>query len=105
MVHYFDQYYTDTGKPAAGATVSVKIAGTTIPAVLFSDDGVTPKSNPFTANALGQLDFYVADGHYDITLTGANITPYTFFNKEIASLFTAADPQSGGFWGVTIVPT
>lgn len=39
-------------------------------AAIFSDDGVTPKSNPFTNDSDSEFNFYAANGRYDIELTG-----------------------------------
>ena len=39
-----------TGAPASGATITVTDAVSAVPASLYSDDGVTPKANPFTAD-------------------------------------------------------
>jgi hypothetical protein len=63
--HYIDTVQTDRGLPANGATVRVYLTGTTNNATLYSDNGVTPKTNPLTCDSTGQFDFYVADGRYD----------------------------------------
>lgn len=60
----------ETGVPAGGATVGVKIQGTDTLATLFSDDGVTPMANPTTADATtGIFAFYAANGRYAVTVT------------------------------------
>lgn len=51
-------------------TVTVTLHGTTTLASLFSDNGVTPLANPFTANTDGSYQFYAADGNYDATMSG-----------------------------------
>src|SRR5262245_43988000 len=93
MQHYSSQVLTDLGKPAGGATVTVKLPGTNTNATIYSDDGVTVKSNPFTTNNLGQLDFYAASAKYDITVTGTQITTYTLANQVVFDPFeqNAAD--------------
>jgi len=119
MQHYSSQVFTDIGKPAGGATITVRPAGSSTNATIYSDDGVTVKSNPFQANNLGQIDFYAASGKYDITVTGASITTYTLPNQVVFDPFesNAADlpvvttgnvPMNsvgvGGFIGVQIWP-
>ncbi len=93
MQHYSSQALTDIGMPAAGATVTVKLAGSNTNATIYSDDGITVKSNPFVSNNLGQFDFYTASGKYDITVTGTQITTYTLPNQVVFDPFeqTAAD--------------
>lgn len=93
MQHYSSQAFTDIAKPAGGATIAVKIAGTNNNATIYSDDGITQKSNPFNANAFGQFDFYAASGKYDITISGTQITTYTLPNQVLFDPFeqTAAD--------------
>lgn len=67
-----------TGAPAPNATITVRNAGTATLSSLFSDNGVTVKANPFTADSSGYWFFYAANGRYDITLSGGGIvSPYT----------------------------
>jgi len=111
MQHYSSQAFTDIAKPAGGATIAVKIAGTNNNATIYSDDGVTVKSNPFSTNNLGQFDFYVASGKYDITISGTQITTYTLPNQVLFDPFEQSAGDSplsgvvplniadqGGFW-------
>lgn len=74
MKHYFDVVLGPKG-PIALANVSVFVGGTGLstPASIFSDNGVTSKLNPFQTDSLGNFDFYVADGSYDITFSAGNI--------------------------------
>jgi hypothetical protein len=59
-------------------TITVYQTGTTTPAVLYSDNGITPLANPFTANQYGFWAFYATNGVYDIQLSGGGIaTPFT----------------------------
>src|SRR5688572_17121228 len=65
-------------KVYTSVTVTVKIAGTSTMATLFSDNAGTPKGNPFTSGASdGFWFFYVANGRYDITFSGSGITTHT----------------------------
>jgi len=55
------------GLPIPGATISVKLAGTSTDADLLQNRaGSVSKSNPFTANAEGFARFYCEPGRYDI---------------------------------------
>jgi hypothetical protein len=87
MQHYSSQAFTDIGKPAGGASIAVKLAGTSTNATIYSDDGVTVKSNPFVTNSLGQFDFYAASGKYDITVSGTQITTFTLANQVVFDPF------------------
>lgn len=60
------------------ATVTVYDAGTSNLSTIYSDNGVTPKANPFTASATGYFFFYAANGRYDVTFSGGSISsPFT----------------------------
>jgi len=76
-----------TGAPAPNATVTVYYpSGTLTLASIYSDDGVTPKANPFTADADGYFSFYAAAGDYDVRLSGGGIvTPYTWGDITIGA--------------------
>jgi hypothetical protein len=63
--------------PLGNATVDVFITGTTTRASLYSDNGVTAKSNPFTSTATGAVAFYAPDDRYDIVVTKAGFSPVT----------------------------
>jgi hypothetical protein len=59
-----------TGVPAGSATVEVRDFGTDALSTLYSDNGVTPKANPFTAAAdTGIYGWYAANGRYTETIT------------------------------------
>ena len=66
-----------TGAPAPNATITVYESGTPTLASIYSDDGVTPQSNPFTSSSVGLFYFYAANGLYDVQVSGAGITTYT----------------------------
>lgn len=84
-------------QPAIGATVQVLIFASQLPATLFSDDGITPKSNPTFTDNTGRFDFYVADGRYTLIVTGTGFAPFTANNVEIADL-TEADTTDDSPW-------
>jgi hypothetical protein len=78
----------------ANATVTVYVTGTLTLAPLFVDDGITPGSNPVFTNNLGVFNFYVADGRYDIQVSGPNISTFVQKNVEISDV-TEAGPGTG----------
>jgi len=55
-------------------------------ASIYSDDGITLTSNPLTTNALGKFDFYVADGRYDLNISGTGFPAVMLTNIEIADI-------------------
>lgn len=60
----------------SGCTVYVTVTGQpTNPATLYSDDSGHSLSNPFTAAASGLWQFYVADGRWDVTVSGGTPAP------------------------------
>jgi hypothetical protein len=67
--HYSNVAQDQNGHAVVGASVTVYRAGTTNLATLYSDNGLTPKSNPFTTALDGIYDFYAPDGLYDIKLS------------------------------------
>jgi hypothetical protein len=98
MTRFEGQVLTQIGTPLSGTTVTVRVAnvgapGTGALATLYSDNGVTPTTNPVTADSNARYWFYIADGKYDITFSGTGITTYTRGNIEIADLTSA---NSGG---------
>lgn len=60
-------------------TVTVTIVGTGGDATLYSDNTGDSLGNPFTADSQGHWFFYVANGRYNVTISGGGIaSPYTF---------------------------
>lgn len=54
------------------ATVTVYLAGTTTPATIYSTNTGTAKTNPFlSAASTGRIEFYAADGRYDLRVDKA----------------------------------
>ena len=62
--------------PLSSASVTVYHAGTTTAASIFSDDGVTPTSNPLTTAEDGSFEFYAANGKYDILIEKSPYKPH-----------------------------
>lgn len=92
MKHFADVVLNSGGTPVKSALVSVFLAGTQTPASIFSDDGITATSNPVVTDASGRFDFYVADGRYDLSVSGVNITTYLLKDIEI---FDATEKATG----------
>lgn len=87
MEHYTDSLQSETGKAIGGASVAVYLSGTSTLATIYSDNGVTAKTNPFTTNVIdGTFDFYAANGVYDLVFRHAEHTFNDLRTKRI-SLF------------------
>lgn len=59
-----------TGAPVPNATITVFDQGTLNLSTIFADILLTPKANPFTADANGYWFFYAVNGRYDLQLSG-----------------------------------
>lgn len=92
-----------SGAPAPSCTVTVYLAGTLTLASLFSDNGVTPKANPTTADANGYWFFYAVNGRYDVVFSGGGIpSPYTLADVLILDTVGGAFISSlNGLTGAT----
>jgi hypothetical protein len=73
----------------------------TVLAPIFSDDGITPKPNPTITDALGRFDFFVADGRYNLQVSGAGLATTTQQNVEISDI-TESQP-SDSTWATAIL--
>lgn len=77
------------------STITVYDTGTLNLASIFSDDGITPKANPFTCDSTGYFFFFAANGEYDLTFSGTGISaPFTL------SQVLLNDPGSGGITSI-----
>jgi hypothetical protein len=70
MQRYYDTVTDQRGNALAGARVAVQSGGTNV--AIYSDDGVTLKTNPMTTDASGGFSFYAANGTYDLVVTSAS---------------------------------
>lgn len=90
-----DQY----GRAIGGATVSVYNSSTATLATIYSDNGVTPKSNPFLTDALdGRFNFYAANGVYDIVYVYPGVTFDPSHTQRI-SVIDGSELSAGGGGG------
>lgn len=99
MEHYTHPLQNEHGKAIGNATVTVYNAGTAVKATIYSDNGVTTKANPFQSNTFtGLVDFYAANGVYDLVFSKPG---YTFTSASTAriALFDVNDFSGGGGGG------
>ena len=92
------QKYNNTVQNLAGDAIKGAIVNVTTlagaPATTYSDEGITPLSS-ITTDTHGLFSFYVANGTYNIAVSGTGITPYaikavTIFDPKDA-LFSLVD--------------
>ena len=89
------------------ATCTVYLAGTSILATLYSDDGITSLANPFIASPIGQISFYAADGRYDLNVFKSGYVPVTISNIELIDVTAPSGSNSVGYLpaGINAVST
>lgn len=75
MDHFKDVIRDDFGNVRSNVTVTVLEAGTTSVAQIFSDNGVTTKTNPFLSGTKGEVSFYYA-GRVDLKLDDGSTIVY-----------------------------
>lgn len=88
MKHYTDSVTNLKGEPLPRVLVRVTVAavppGSGDPAELYADnEKKIPAPNPVSTDARGQYNFYVADGRYDLSYSGAGIAPLVIADVEI----------------------
>lgn len=95
MEHYINVLQDRQGNAIGGVSVYVYTAGTTTPAAIFSDNGVTGKANPFLSDSDGSYDFYAANGVFDFHFVRSG---YTFVDADYRriALFDVNDGGGGG---------
>jgi len=84
MKRHTDVVINQFQQVVSGASVTVKLAGTNTLANIYSDDGITPTTNPTLTDAFGRFFFYVADGRYDLVITKGTIYNYTLLDQEVS---------------------
>lgn len=89
MQKYIDAVLTSSGTPAAGASVSVTVTATGLPATIYSDNGATViAGSTVTADASGEYAFYADNGRYTLTISYAG---YVAEVRTDVVLFDPAD--------------
>lgn len=101
MQHIYDVIISKTtGLPLSGINVQVNVqnavAGSGALATLYSDNGVTPTSNPVSTGTNGEFNFYVEDGRYDVTISGTGYTTVIHADVELGDFLTGFLPASTG---------
>jgi hypothetical protein len=87
----------DNGRPVTGASCSVYSTNTTSLANLYSpsaasDTPTTAIANPVITGSDGLVSFAAADGDYDVSITGSNITTQSFPRINFFDSTTAGIP-------------
>lgn len=102
MQKYQDSIVNPDGTALQGVTVRVQTYPGAVDATIYSDDGVTTKTNPMTTDSLGSFSFYAADGRYQLVISGPGITPRTVADIllgdehfETSGTFTFTDATGG----------
>ena len=91
MEHFSNVAQDQNGRAIVGATITIYNANTTTLSQIYSDNGVTLKSNPFTTGLDGVYDFYAADGLYDIKITKTGY-PATYWDATKLKGMALFDP-------------
>lgn len=111
MRRYNNSVITATGTAVAGALVVVKAAatppGTGVLATIYSDDGITPTTNPLIADAFGRFGFNAPNGRYDLVVSGPNLVTFVMAGEEITDFleFQAGKDQQPSTGAIVSVPT
>lgn len=78
MKKYFDSVQDRAGNALQGASVAVLNYPALTPATIFTGNGVgLIAGNVLTTDVRGYFEFYAADGHYTLSISGTGITPQT----------------------------
>ena len=103
MQQYSNTFMTNLGRPVRpedGAQIEVYTYPGNVLAVLYSDNGVTPKANPVTTDANGLFEFYAADGRYTLVLTSDVTSEVTLTDGVLLE-----DPADNGATQITFTQT
>lgn len=78
----FSRYLTQNGGSLiTSGTVTVNYSGTSTPAVIYSDSGITLLSQPFNVDPVtGEIAFYAPNGLYDIAINTPSGNPVAITN-------------------------
>ncbi|HXE49571.1 MAG TPA: hypothetical protein VN663_14425 [Ramlibacter sp.] len=74
MQKYQNNLTDAKGNVLPGASVQVLTYPGLVVATIYSDNGVTPQTNPIVTGTLGDFSFYAADSRYALRITGSNIS-------------------------------
>ncbi len=79
------------------AVCTVYLAGTTTLATLYSDNGITLRTNPFLSASNGQVAFYAANGLYDLVVTKTGYESVYISGIELDDLLASSGSGSVGY--------
>jgi len=95
MQKYRDIVLDNAGNAILSATITVTDNSGGGVSTIYSDDGVTPKANPFTASGVdGAYEFYAANGRYDITIAATGFTTEQITDIILLDLVAGTDVQA-----------
>src|SRR5476651_991255 len=98
------QSVTQVQASYVGCTVTVNVVGGGL-ATIFSDNANTPLSNPFTASGAGLWQFYAANGHYSVTMSGAGMPSPVTYSDVLLNDATTASSYVATFFASAVTPT
>lgn len=103
MQKYVNSVADSTGAPVANASVQVNNYPAGNAATIYSDNGITPATNPLTTDTNGSFSFYAADGRYQLVISGSNIQTQTVNDILLvdvlpSDLSTSLPSSSGKLW-------
>ena len=83
----------------SNASCVVYVAGTLGAATLYSDNAATPTplANPFLSSATGMIDFYAANGRYDVVVSKTGYLTVTISDIELDDLLAPSGSNSVGY--------
>jgi len=93
MEKYYSAVLNTYGNVVSNAIITVYISGTLELATIYSDEGITPKENPFLTDENGRFEFYAPDGKYDIEVSGEGIQTYKIRDITIVDVRDAVDKK------------
>lgn len=91
MEKYYSAVLNTYGNVVSNAIITVYISGTLELATIYSDEGITPKENPFLTDVNGRFEFYAPDGDYDIEISGEGIESYKITDITIVDTKEAVE--------------
>jgi hypothetical protein len=94
MKKFFDTITDHRGNGIVGAQVLVRNYPDNSLAAIFSDDGITAiADSTVETDQRGYFEFYLADGHYNLEISGNGISNRTIFDLTISASGTILFPN------------
>lgn len=94
MERYTNTILNKQGKPVVGAVVTVTKYPSNEPATIYAEDGGRPVES-ISSDVNGRFAFYAADGHYNLSVTGRHIDPFTITDIVLNDPSDEAFQQAG----------